>query len=323
MALPRDRSLLVKAARLYYEQDLSQDQIATALGVSRSNVSRMLSDARAQGIVQIRIVEHAMRDTALENRLKEVLPIRQVRVARSLNSIDEYAAVGALAAEALVERLRPNSTVAISWGTTLQSLATALEPVYLPGVHLVPMVGGMTALSAGASGDDLLRSMAGKLSASFSTILAPAVVSSHDARDAFMNEPSVAGVFEQTEHADIAVVGIGSKRASSTMELLQTAGLPDAMYDALMNDMAGDIAARFFDNDGNPVDHGWSDRIVGIDLPQLRRIPYVIGIAAGQIKAGGVIGAVRGGYVTELVVSTSCALAIVRQLDVESEAQAS
>lgn len=323
MALPRDRSLLVKAARMYYEQDLSQDQIATALGVSRSNVSRMLTDARAQGIVQIRIVEHAMRDTALENRLKEVLPIRQVRVARSLNSIDEYAAVGALAAEALSERLRPNSTVAISWGATLQSMANAMEASYLPGVHLVPMVGGMTALSAGASGEDLLRSMAAKMSASASAVLAPAVVSSREARDAFMQEPSVAGVLEQTAQADVAVVGIGSKRASSTMELLHTAGLPDAMYDALMNDMAGDIAARFYDLAGNEVDHGWSDRIVGIDLAQLRRIPNVIGIAAGQVKAGGVIGAVRGGFITELVVSSSCALAIVRQLDVESEARAS
>ena len=67
MALPRDRALLVKAARLYYEEDMSQDQVAAAIGVSRSNISRMLTDARAQGIVQIRIVEQDRKSTRLNS----------------------------------------------------------------------------------------------------------------------------------------------------------------------------------------------------------------------------------------------------------------
>jgi len=323
MALPRDRSLLVKAARLYYEQDMSQDQVAAAIGVSRSNISRMLTDARAQGIVQIRIVEHAMRDTALERRLGELLPIRNIRVARSLNTIDEYAAVGALGSEALLERVRPNSTVAVSWGSTLQSMVNALEPEYLPGVHLVPLVGGMTTLSTGSNGDDLIRNMATKLGASFSAMLAPVVVSSAEARDAFIKEPSIAEVLNQAANADIAVVGIGSKRSSSTMDLLHSAGLPDETYDAITADMAGDMAARIFDSSGQAVDHGWADRIIGLSLDQLRRIPYVIGIAAGSGKALGVIGAVRGGYVSEIVLSSSCALAVIRQLDSEGEVRAS
>jgi len=320
MALPRDRSLLVKAARLYYEQDMSQDQVAVALGVSRSNISRMLTDARSQGIVQIRIVEHAMRDTALENRISDLLPVRHVRVARSLNTIDEVSAVGALGAESLLEKLKANSTVAVSWGSTLQSMVNALDSDYLPGVHLVPLVGGMTELTAGSNGDDLLRSMASKLGTGFSAILAPVVVSSKNARDAFMAEPSVADVLRQAANADLAIVGIGSKRSSSTMDLLHSAGLPDDQYDALMNDMAGDMAARFFDADGRQVDHGWDDRVIGVDLDQLRRIPFVIGMAAGAVKSQGVIAAARGGYVTELVLSSSCALAVIRQLDSEKEA---
>lgn len=323
MALPRDRSLLVKAARMYYEQDMSQDAVAAAIGVSRSNISRMLTDARAQGIVQIRIVEHAMRDTALERRISELLPIRHVRVARSLNMVDDHAAVGALGSEALTERLRANSTVGVSWGTTLQSMVNALESDYLPGVHLVPLVGGMTALSAGSTGDDLVRTMATKMGASASTMLAPVVVSSQSARDAFVHEPSISTVLAQAAAADIAVVGIGSKNSSSTMDLLTSAGLPDSQYDALMSDMAGDIAARIYDINGNLVDHGWADRIIGIDLDELRRIPYVIGMAAGPGKAYGVIGAVRGGYLSELIISSSCALAIVRYLDSESKAKAS
>ena len=55
MPAPRDRSALVKAARMYFLDGQSQDEVARALGTSRSNVSRMLSAARAQGIVEIRV----------------------------------------------------------------------------------------------------------------------------------------------------------------------------------------------------------------------------------------------------------------------------
>lgn len=323
MALPRDRALLVKAARMYYEQELSQDQIAAEIGVSRSNISRMLTDARAQGIVQIKIVEHAMRDALLESRLLELLPIKHIRVARILDGIDETTAVGILAAEALVERLKPNSTVAISWGTTLHAMINALESEYLPGVQLVPMVGGMTTLSTSASGDDLIRIMASKLSATYETILAPAVVSSVDARDAFSAEPTVANVLDRATEADIAVVGIGAARSSSTMELLDTAGLPEKLHNSLLHSMAGDMAARFYDIDGKELDHPWNDRIIGVELEQIRRIPYVIGAAAGNAKSLAVLGAIRGGLVNEAIISSSTALAIVRHLDQESGEQAS
>ncbi|MEY3407303.1 MAG: hypothetical protein RL038_364 [Actinomycetota bacterium] len=323
MALPRDRALLVKAARLYYEQELSQDQIAAEIGVSRSNVSRMLTDARNQGIVQIKIVEHAMRDSALEARLLEMLPIKHIRVARSIEGIDETAAVGALAAEALNERLRPNTKIAISWGTTLQAVVNALEPEYFSGLEVVPIVGGMTPLSTSASGDDLIRIMSQKLSATYQTILAPAVVSSREVRDAFTAEPSVQSVLEAATASDIAVVGIGSARSSSTMELLHTAGLPESMHNSLLHEMAGDTAARFFNIDGKELDHPWNDRIIGMQLADLKRIPFVIGAAAGSAKALGVIGAVNGGLLSELVISSSTALGIIRHLDAVSGAQAS
>ena len=308
---------------MYYEEGLSQDLIANAMGVSRSNVSRMLADAKAQGIVQIRIVEQTMRDTPLEDRLRTLLKVRTVRVSRSLSVSDELTAVGALAAEALTKRLRSNSQVAVSWGSTLQAMVDAMNSEYLPGVSLYPMVGGMTPVSAGASGDALIRNLADKLNAEHMTLLAPAVVSSAVTRNAIISEPSIAEVLDHAAAADIGVVGIGSKRGSSTMELLKAAGLPDSVYDKVMADMAGDLAARFYDIDGRPVGHGWDDRIIGLSLEQVRRIPHVIGVAAGASKALGVIGAARGGYVSELVLSSSCALAMLRYLDSELEEEAS
>jgi DNA-binding transcriptional regulator LsrR (DeoR family) len=69
----------------------------------------------------------------------------------------------------------------------------------------------------------------------------------------------------------------------------------------------GDIALRFFDANGNAVDHPINERIVGLDLPQIRRIPRVIGVAGGLEKLPVIRGALRGGLLNVLITDRSVA----------------
>ena len=52
-----DLEQLVRASRLYYELGETQSAIAEQLGVTRPQVSRLLKRARAEGIVEIRIID--------------------------------------------------------------------------------------------------------------------------------------------------------------------------------------------------------------------------------------------------------------------------
>ena len=52
---PRDPEQMAEAARLYYLHRHSVDEVARALQVSPATVSRLLRDARDQGIVEIRV----------------------------------------------------------------------------------------------------------------------------------------------------------------------------------------------------------------------------------------------------------------------------
>ena len=81
MASARDRALIVKVARMYYEQEMSQDQIARALLTSRSNISRILTVAKKKGIVEIRIAETIKRETELEDMLIARFGLRAALVA--------------------------------------------------------------------------------------------------------------------------------------------------------------------------------------------------------------------------------------------------
>jgi DNA-binding transcriptional regulator LsrR (DeoR family) len=312
MAILRDKALLVRAARLYYEKGLSQEEIAKELLTSRSNVSRMLDDARRQGIVEIRIVENALRDSRLEQRLMEILPIRSVRIARVPHGADEYAAVGTLAAQALMEQLKPKSVVAISWGRSLQAMVSQLAEAHRPDLKFVPLMGGMTEIPSGINGENLIRTLATKFNAGFATLHAPAIVRSAEARDAFLAEPTVSDVLKQAKNADLAVVGIGARGASSTSSLLKAADIDPRTSKNFYAQLAGDLACRFYDANGSVIDEELDERVVGLSLKELRDIKHVVGIATGAEKALGVLGAINGKHITELITSSRCALALIQ-----------
>ena len=60
MLTDKELAGLVQAARLYYEDGLTQAQVAAKIGVSRPQVSKMLAHAREAGIVHIEIRSSAL-----------------------------------------------------------------------------------------------------------------------------------------------------------------------------------------------------------------------------------------------------------------------
>ena len=65
MLTDKELAALVQVARLYYEDGLTQAQVAAKIGVSRPQVSKMLAHAREAGIVHIEIRPPAAGDAEL------------------------------------------------------------------------------------------------------------------------------------------------------------------------------------------------------------------------------------------------------------------
>ena len=70
-------------------------------------------------------------------------------------------------------------------------------------------------------------------------------------------------------------------------------------------DAVGDILLRFFDVDGNPVESSLNDRVVSMELEQLKNIDRAIGIAGGSQKFSAIRGALRGGLIN-ILITDSC-----------------
>lgn len=309
---PRDTETILRVARLYYEKGQSQDQVARVMGTSRSNISRMLSDAKRLGFVQIKIVAPIARHDSLSLQLKKVLGIHDVQVIGSDRSETTLTSVGRAAAMALMHSLKPNTTIAISWGRGVEATIVEAQSDSLSGLQVTQLMGGLSSVTSSVSAEELGRTLAQNLHAQFVPLLSPAVVSNSRTRNTLLNEDSISQVLELSRNAGVALVGIGSHGSPSSEDVLNQFNLSKSAHDAVARTYAGDISARFYDSDGKAVSAEMDNRVVGLTLEEIAEIPLVIGVAAGTEKARGVLGAARAGLIDTLVMDVACATEVLK-----------
>lgn len=315
MRPPRGRDRLVQVAKMYYQQDLSQAEIAARLGTTRSNVSRILGAARDEGVVQIRIVETIERSAELEAELRDVFGLREARVLAPTANEDRAEELGRIGADWFLDTVRPGHRVAVSWGSTLQALVDAVPATGIGDVEFVQLVGGLSSLPTKVSGQELVRELASKLHCRYRYLHAPALFDSPDARRAMLAESSVASALEAARLCDVAVVGIGAVGQASSAEIIEALHLSRAEQEAFARSGAvGDICARYFDRSGQEVDSAVHDRVLAIELDDLKRIPTVAGVALGTAKGRSIAAAVRGGVLDVIICDESAARAALADM---------
>lgn len=310
----REAELILRAARLYYEGHYSQDQVASKLNTSRSNVSRMLSDAKRLGFVEIKIVSPTHKHEALSAQLSELLKIKDVQVITSESNDLTLNTVGRAAASALLKHLRDNQTIAISWGRGLEAAVVNTHSETLSGLKVTQLMGSLSSVNTSVSAEEVGRNLAKNLNAQFVPFLSPVVVSNAKTRDSLLEEESISKTLQLARSAHVALVGIGSAGSSSSEMVFAEFKSNKAQRDELVKEYAGDIAARFYTKDGTPLSAALDARVIGLTLEEIKNIPRVIGVASGAEKVLGVVGAARAGLIDTLIVDLACANSVIKSL---------
>ena len=295
--------LLAHVASLYYEEDLTQAEIARRIGTSRSTVSRMLQEARDAGIVEI-IIHHPWRTVPeLERELVRRFHLYQARVlqARGKRYPEVLKGLGVLAARHIDGILTDGMTLGISWGTAVFSTVQALRPKRRLPIRVVQMIGAVGTSDPLIDGPDLARLLANVYGGEYRYLHAPLIVESPQVREALLQEPHIRETLEMARKADLALVGIGSPRPE--VSSLLRAGYLDREALARLREqgVVGDICARHYDIHGRILDIPLNRRIVGIEPEDIHTIGQVIGVAGGEPKAEAILGALRGGCVDVLI----------------------
>ncbi len=311
--------LLARIAEMYYEQNLTQSQIAQKVGYSRSMISRMISEARENNIVEIRINYPLQRIRELEAYLQQVLDLKEARVLQrgALTHSEMLRRLGALAALLLEEHLHEHLTIGTSWGTAVYETVNAVRTQTFEGLRVIQMIGSLGTPNPDIDGPELARRLARILGGQYATLPLPLIVDSESTRLALLNAPHIQRVLHQFRQIDLALVGVGTVDFEYA-SLMRAGYLDYRQLESLREAGAvGDVCAIHIDLDGRLVDTPLTRCIVGVDAETLRAIPIRIGVAGGQSKALPILAASRAGFINYLVTDEIAALRIQKYLEGE------
>ncbi len=297
--------LLTKVATLYYEDELTEAEIADRVQLSRSKISRLLKQARREGIVRSIVVPLAGADQELERNLAERFGLSSAVVVEvsDPHSPERVAhELGAVAANHLLQTLKPNAVVGLAWGFTLESMIAALPRHPVPGSHVVQLIGGLGRPDAAEHASELGRRLAPLLGATLSLLPAQGIAATPDIYEALLSDRHVQEVFSLYHRLTDAYVGIGSLGPDGHLlrggqHILDSSRIQEIKSQGAV----GDICLRFFDQSGRPLTGGVADLVVGIDLATLRDVPHVVAVAGGASKLLAIRAALSLGVIDVLI----------------------
>jgi DNA-binding transcriptional regulator LsrR (DeoR family) len=299
--------LLGEVARLYYVNNFTQQHIADRIGVSRTNVSRMLKEARARGLVEIKI--HTPLDVAndlqdeLARRLglRECLVLAVLRLGEGVEEItDTVGRLSALGASYLQEAIADRSTVGVSWSSTVYHIISSQYLQEKSGVTAVQLMGSIGGSITELDGVAITGRLADVLGGKAHYLHAPMLVANAAACEALISDPHVRKTLEVARNADFMVVSVGVINRSSGQ--YRTGYLDDDDLNYIRGRGAvGDICGSYFALDGSPVRLEMNERTIAIDFEEMKAIPNRVGVSGGPGKAPANIGAVRAGLLNALI----------------------
>jgi DNA-binding transcriptional regulator LsrR (DeoR family) len=300
------------AARLYYVDGLGQSEVAKFAKVSQAKVSRLLALARERGIVRISVADYEPRRRDLEGMLCERFGLSTAVVLKAidgLNTSDLRRAVGHFGSPAIEGLIKPKDVVAIAGGRTIHELVQHLPTPGNKALVVVQAMGSVDSNVNAFDAQEVGRELANRLGGSFLALNVPAYMPDKRTRDTLLQLEQVRGVHGRLGTANVALVGLGTLENSVFVE--RHVLTEDEVTELKDAGTIGEVCGRFFDENGDESQTRWRDRVISIELEQLRRIPLVLGVVSGSDRSAAILGAIRGKLLKGLVIDESGALALL------------
>lgn len=300
---------LYRAAQLYYEQGATQAEVAEQLKVSRPSVSRMLAEARAQGIVEIRVHRPAASGMdELSARLTQKLGVEAVHLAPGDQSQRVGLGLGPVTRQALAgTNLRAGDVLLLASGETTYALAQQRLGDF-SGVVIAPTVGGQAEPDPWHQTNEVVRAFAATSGGYPHYLFAPSMPSPA-LLSALQDDPGYRQVVADWNTAKVALVGIGAAPLSRN-SIAQSV----PRHHPNLAKSIGDVCLAFYDPQGHEVTFPGSERMVRVPGETLRAVPTRIAVAVGVHKAPSISAAANAGWFNILVTDESTARAVDRQL---------
>ena len=296
-----DKRLMIRVCDLYYNKGLKQEEIARRMEISRPTVSRIISNARKEGIVKIEVVnpfQHNYFQT--ERELEDKYGLKEVIISDDyLDDAEGKYHLGQACAKYLQRTLADDEIVGISMGRTIKQVSPHIKFEKFSNINFIPLLGGMGQVGIEYHCNQIVIDFARAFGGKFHLLHAPAYISDEDLMKSLKKDIHISQVFDLMENITTAVVGIGTEMEGSTMMESEYYNREDIREFKSLG-IVGDVCLQMYDINGN-TDYPYNNHIFGYDIKNLRKIRRSIGVASGEEKIEAIYGAIKGGFVNVLV----------------------
>jgi deoxyribonucleoside regulator len=310
-----DISLMVKVAHMYHEDGMKQDEIAGKLQISRAMISMILYEARDVGIVEINIRNPLVNNEVLSNELIRLFELKECVVIPT--SLQDSHTLRKLVAERAVDilnrELESQKTIGITWGRTCYQFVSAFNlNKNVKDTSVVSLIGGSDQKEKYYQLNEMVRTLAEKVKGLPYFLHAPALASSIDEKEVYLNCASMQTIMERWKNIDIVITGVGSLPKESSNEREAYIGENEVGKTYAENEAVGDICARYFKINGEFIKDNFYDRVIGIPIEDVRNAKTVIGIATGMDKFNSILGALRTQILDVFITDEQTAKAVIK-----------
>lgn len=303
---------LIKASQLYYEQNMTQAEIAREMEISRPSVSNLLARARKEGLVTITVKPFESTTFGKAQVLRDYFDLKSCQVVAVGSTKKETEQnISNQVVDTLLSVLPRTRVLGLGWGYNMGQVVGALcqrEIKEKLSATLCPMIGTATIPHKGYHPNELCTDVSQKLGIPAEFLISPAFPTTRQEYRLFINTENYANIYTLWKRMDTCMVTLGGYPCVPDHATASRFGR------RLVSERAvGNMLSFFFDIHGNAI-RGEDDCAIQIPLKQLGRIRNFIGVAPAGGSASAVIGCLNTHVVKHLVIDEGIAGEVVKYL---------
>ncbi|HAS63013.1 MAG TPA: transcriptional regulator [Vibrio sp.] len=303
---------VLHATWLYYQEGLSQTEVAKLMGISRVTVVKYLQTAREKGLVQISLDLNTFCSIETSLLIKDKFNLERVIIVPDGEHAEQredsklmrerLARAGGMYLNQVVE---DSDVLGVAWGRTIHQMSHLMTPKSCKDVTVMQMLGSMPAQPDFTTIESSSQ-LAHRLSGRVISLHVPAVVSSSRLAMELQAEPIIRANFDALTRCNKALFVVGNALEENPLIRVGVLSKKE-MQNYRELGAVGVICGRFYDKFGQPVVAEIDLRILGISLAQLRQVERRIFLAGGKRNYEATLGAILGGYVSDLIIDEGTA----------------
>ena len=308
MSILDNTKFMLTVCEMFYIQGLSQKEIAGILNISRPQISRIISTARENNLVNIHINYTNPEENFYQQKIKKKYHLQQVYV----YDIGDSSSKGSL--EKLADNsknlfdiiIKNNEKVGIMAGRTISSLASAIGSSKNRGLEFVSLCGDSYSDGEDWNVNSIVQKFAHKTNGKSYPFSAPRYLNSAATKDLLLSEPSIIKILELGKQCDVALLGIGNIEFGSTGIVAGNLSTCDLLK--LKEDGAvANICSSYIDEKGKVITSHIENKILGqsiTDISHMRKI----GVAIGKEKTEAIKAVLKGSFLDTFITSLDTAI---------------